>query len=66
MENLMQYIPLLIPVIALEFILMVTALVHVLRHPQYRFGNRVFWVIVVLFVQIIGPVVYFVAGRGEQ
>lgn len=66
METLLQYLPLLIPVIALELILMITALVHVLRHPRYRCGSRVLWILVVVFVQIIGPVLYFVIGRGDD
>ena len=52
--------------IILQFILAITALVHVLRHPNYRFGNKVIWVLVVLFVQFIGPIFYFVFGRGEE
>ena len=34
MNELMEYMPFLIPVIILELVLMVTALVHVLRHPD--------------------------------
>lgn len=66
MELLKEYFPILAPLIILEVILAVTALIHVLRHPHYRFGNKVLWCIIVLFIQFIGPVVYFVAGRGEE
>jgi hypothetical protein len=66
MEMLKEYLPFLIPIIAVELILMVTALVHVLKHPHYRFGNQVIWILLVVFVQIIGPVIYFVFGRGED
>jgi hypothetical protein len=45
---------------------MIVALVHVLRHDKYRFGNRIMWVLIVVFVNIIGPVAYFVFGRGEE
>ncbi|MDY2734459.1 PLD nuclease N-terminal domain-containing protein [Intestinibacter sp.] len=62
----MNQLPLLLPLIILQFILAITALVHVLRHPNYRFGNKVIWVLVVLFVQFIGPIFYFVFGRGEE
>lgn len=66
MNTLMEYLPFLIPVILIEFALAITALVHVLKHPNYRFGNRVLWIIIVLCFQIIGPIVYFVFGRGED
>ncbi len=59
-------LPLFIPLILLQLGLMVTALIHVLKHPNYRFGNRGFWLIVVVFFQMIGPVVYFIFGRGEE
>lgn len=66
MELLIEYLPLLIPIILIELALGVTALIHVLRHPHYKFGNKPVWIVVVLFVQIIGPVLYFVFGRGEE
>lgn len=65
-SQLQEYLPFLIPVIILELALALTALVHVLKHPNYRFGNRALWVIVVLLFQIIGPVVYFLFGRGDE
>ena len=54
---------LLLPVIILEFILAITALIHVIN---YRFGNKFIWILVVLFIQIIGPIFYFIFGRGEE
>ncbi|KAF1303589.1 MULTISPECIES: PLD nuclease N-terminal domain-containing protein [Enterococcus] len=62
----LENLPLLIPVILLEVGLMVTALLHVLKHPTYRFGNKTMWILIVVFLQIIGPVVYFVFGKGEN
>ncbi|GLG06325.1 PLDc_N domain-containing protein [Ruminococcus sp. OM05-10BH] len=66
MDVLVEYLPFLIPLIIIEWILAITALIHVLRHPHYKFGNKPFWIVVVLFVQIIGPIVYFIFGRGEE
>lgn len=66
MDHYMEYMPFLIPLIILEIALALTALIHVLRHPHYRFGNRLFWIPVVMLVQIIGPVFYFAFGRGEE
>ncbi|MCR1840165.1 PLDc N-terminal domain-containing protein [Murimonas intestini] len=66
MDVLIEYLPVLIPLIVLEVALALTALIHVLRHPNYRFGNKVFWCIFVVIVQFIGPIVYFAAGRGEE
>ena len=66
MSEITNNLALLLPVIILEFILAITALIHVINHPNYRFGNKAIWIIVVLFIQIIGPIFYFIFGRGEE
>lgn len=63
---LKEYFPFLIPLIIVEFVLCITALIDVLRRHHYRFGNKVMWVLIVVFFQIIGPIVYFIFGRGEE
>jgi hypothetical protein len=65
MEKLLEFLPFIIPIVIIELALTVTALIHVLTHKKYRFGNRVLW-IVLCFVQIIGPIIYFVFGRSEE
>lgn len=66
MKDIMPYLPFLIPVAIIELTLAITALIHVLRHKNYRFGNRIFWAIIVLVVQIIGPILYFTIGKGDD
>ncbi len=66
MDQLIEYLPLLIPVVIIEFVLMITALIHVLKHPNYKFGSKAMWVILVVLIQIVGPIVYFVFGRGNE
>lgn len=66
MSDLVTYLPILSPIILVQVVLALTALVHVLKHPHYRFGNKAVWILVVLFIQIIGPVVYFIFGKGEE
>lgn len=66
MEILREYLPFFIPVIIAQLALGITALVHVLKHPHYRFGNKIMWVFIVLLIGFIGPIVYFVFGRGEE
>ena len=61
-----EYWPFLIPLIILQFALMITAVVHILKHPRYRLGNRTLWLIVVVLFQMVGPILYFAIGRGED
>lgn len=66
MSDLQAYLPFLIPIAVVELALAVAALVHVFRHKNYRFGNRIFWVIVVIVLEIIGPILYFTVGREDE
>ena len=66
MEEVIKYLPILLPIIIIEFILLVSALIHVLKHQNYKFGNKVMWILIVVFIQIIGPIIYFIFGRGEE
>lgn len=66
MNAFREMIPILAPLIFLQLGLALFSLVHVLKHPNYKFGNKAMWCIVVLFIQFIGPIVYFVWGRGEN
>ena len=65
-EIIIKYLPVFRPLIVIELALALTALVHVVRHPHYRFGNKAVWILVVLLIQFIGPVLYFAMGRGDE
>ncbi|WP_208560349.1 PLDc N-terminal domain-containing protein [Marinilactibacillus kalidii] len=57
---------LFLPILLIQLTLMATALVHVIRHDHYRIGNRAIWIALIVFVQIVGPVLYFVFGKEED
>lgn len=63
--DIMELLPYLIPYLIIEFALAISALVHILRHRTYRFGNIYLWIILALFLQILGPILYFTVGKGE-
>lgn len=66
MEQVMEYWPVVMPLLLLEIIVLVIALLHIFRHQNYRIGNRVIWVIVCLIFPMIGSLVYLVLGREEE
>ncbi len=65
MEIIRQYLPLLIPVVLIELALMITALIDLVRRPQTR-GPKWVWVLVIILINFIGPIIYFVAGRKDE
>lgn len=66
MDNFIEYMPFLIPLIILEFALMITALVNLLKHKSFKLGNIYVWIPIVVLLQIIGPILYFTIGRGDD
>jgi hypothetical protein len=60
-----QYLPFLIPLVILELGLMFAAYIHLIRHRATRTLNVPVWAIIIL-IQIVGPVLYFVFGRKED
>jgi hypothetical protein len=66
MENLNEYLPVLIPLVVLQFGLMIAALIHIFRHQTYRIGNRILWVLISVILTIVGPALYFMIGRSDD
>ncbi len=65
-EDIKEYLPFLIPLAVLQLGLMIAALVSILKHKQYKNGNRALWVVIALFISIVGPILYFVLGKEEE
>ena len=66
-DDVKQYLPLLIPLVILQFGLLIYALWHVNTHTEYQRGTRLIWNIVVLVgMEFVGPILYFVLGKAEE
>ena len=60
-----QMILLIIPLAIIELGLLAFALNDLIKRKKVKGGNKWVWGII-LFVGIIGPIVYFVLGREED
>jgi len=61
-----QIIALLAPIAVIPAGLMIAALVDLERgERRVRGGNKFAWALVIIVVNVIGPILYFVAGREE-
>ena len=65
MESITQMLPYLVPIIVLEFALLVYALVDLSKRKHVTGGNKIVWVLVAVCFQIVGPIAYLVFGRKE-
>jgi len=66
LKTVIGMLPFLIPAILLELGLMVFALVDIVRRRRVRGDNKVLWILLIVLVQIIGPIIYLTLGRLEE
>ena len=64
-ETLLKYLPILIPLIVIQIGLMIVAIVDLIKREKTR-GPKWVWFIVIIFVNLIGPILYFVVGREDE
>lgn len=55
---------LIIPLVLLQLILMIVALVDLARREKTK-GPKWLWALIIIFGELIGPIVYFLVGREE-
>lgn len=65
LQELTRYLPLLIPLIIVQLGLVVIALWDLIKRDETR-GPKWVWVLVILFINFIGPIVYLVVGREDE
>ncbi len=53
------------PLLFVQLILQVAALVDLYKREQVLGGKKWIWVLVIIIGEILGPVIYFVFGRKE-
>ena len=65
LDMLVEYLPLVIPLLIAQFSLFGFSLYHILTHKNYKIGNRPLW-IVISCINFIGPIIYFVFGKEDS
>ena len=67
LNQLLDFLPFLIPLIILQFALLGYTLYHILTHNTYKRGNRTIWLVITLvLMNYIGPILYFVLGKEDN
>jgi len=62
-----QIVLLLLPVILIELGLIVLALRDLLRPERnVRGDSKLMWGLIIVFISLLGPIVYFVVGREPE
>lgn len=67
MEIFKEFLPFLIPLVIIELILLVYVIRHILTHKNYKHGNRLMWMIIVIVgMNFIGLILYLALGKEES
>jgi len=62
-----QVIALLVPIVLIQLGLLVAALYDLEKDDRrVRGGSKIVWVLIIVVVNLIGPILYFVAGREDS
>ncbi|MEH7082568.1 PLDc N-terminal domain-containing protein [Neobacillus drentensis] len=63
--DFMAFIPFILPFIVIGSLLVFIALMDLFRHRKVR-KNLPIWTMIIIFINIIGPILYFVLGRKDS
>ncbi|MBR7160823.1 MAG: PLDc N-terminal domain-containing protein [Clostridia bacterium] len=67
MNQLMEFLPFLIPLVIVQFALLGYTLYHILTHDRYKRGSRTLWLVVtIVLMNYVGLILYFVLGKEDQ
>ncbi|MBG9985801.1 PLDc N-terminal domain-containing protein [Facklamia sp. DSM 111018] len=60
-----EYLPFLIPLIVLQIILVVIAIRKLISISHTKYLNKLLWGVIIVFINIIGPIL-FIAVEGRE
>ncbi|MDI6678039.1 PLD nuclease N-terminal domain-containing protein [Bacillus wiedmannii] len=63
--DIMAFLPIILPVIAVGALLVFIALIDLYRNRKTR-KNVLVWTLIIIFVNVLGPILYFVIGRKDS
>lgn len=62
MQEILKLLPYFIPLIIIEYGLLIFALVQLVR-SEVKYMPKWGWALIIIFINIIGPVVFLIVGR---
>ncbi len=63
-EALLKYLPLIVPVVILQLVLMIICLVDLIKRERTN-GPKWMWALIILLGELLGPILYLILGRKE-
>lgn len=66
MQEAMDLLKILWPLLVFQFLLFLWALVDLIRRRQVKHLPKWAWALIIILVNLFGPIIYLVFGRGEE
>ena len=61
-SEILRFLPYLIPVIIIEYALLIFAIVQVAKN-EVRYLPKWGWTLIIVFINIIGPIIFLLIGK---
>ncbi|MED4127673.1 MULTISPECIES: PLDc N-terminal domain-containing protein [Shouchella] len=65
MNDVIEIVRMFIPLIVVQLLLMIVALIDLYRRNYVR-GEKWVWVIIIIVINLLGPIAYFIFGRKKS
>jgi multisubunit Na+/H+ antiporter MnhG subunit len=62
-DLIIQLLPIVIPLAIISLVLTISAIVGIAKKPN-PWGEKILWLLIVILIDVIGPVLYFAIGSG--
>jgi hypothetical protein len=66
LEIIKDMLPLIIPLVILQLALMLVAIIDLANREYVSGNNKILWLVVILVINIFGPVIYLLFGRKDN
>jgi len=66
LSEIISFLPIIIPLLVLQLILLVIATIHLVKNDRLDQTHKLIWVLVIVFINIIGPILYLIFGRKDD
>ncbi len=64
-SEILEFLPYLIPILVIEYGLLIFAIVQLVKN-EVRYLPKWGWALIIVFINIIGPIVFLLAGKKKD
>lgn len=66
MQEIADLLKMLWPILVFQLLLLIWAIIDLIRRRTVKSLPKWAWALIIIFVNIFGPIIYLVFGRGED